>query len=178
MKTPISMTSTASHQALQEARGRAREVRWMFFDVDGVMTDGGLFYGPDGESLKRFSVLDGHGLKALKASGVKIAILSGRLHPATTQRAKELRFDLVIQGEERKGEAFDRWAKAEKIDPLHCGHMGDDIPDLELFSRVGFCATVPHAVDAVLARAHWTSARAGGHGAVRECCDFIVESQR
>ncbi len=171
------MTPPTHTHSLQEARRRARDVRWMFFDVDGVMTDGGLFYGPDGESFKRFSVLDGHGLKALRAGGVKIAILSGRLHPATTRRANELGFDLVIQGEERKGEAFDRWAKTQGIDPSHCGHMGDDTPDLELFARVGFCASVPHAVGAVIAKAHWVSTRSGGHGAVRECCDFILESQ-
>jgi 3-deoxy-D-manno-octulosonate 8-phosphate phosphatase (KDO 8-P phosphatase) len=172
------MTSPIHTHSLQEARRRARDVRWMFFDVDGVMTDGGLFYGPDGESFKRFSVLDGHGLKTLKAAGVKIAILSGRMHSATTRRASELGFDLVIQGEERKGEAFDRWVKAEGVDPCHCGHMGDDTPDLELFARVGFCASVPHAIEAVMAKAHWVSTRAGGHGAVRECCDFILESRR
>lgn len=160
------------------AREKARALEWMFFDVDGVMTDGGLFYNENGESFKRFHVLDGHGLKALRESGIKIALLSGRQHPANEKRAQELGFDLVIQGESAKGAAFDRLALSHRLNASRCGHMGDDLPDLEVFERVGFAAAVPNAVAEVLAAAHWVSGRAGGQGAVRECCDFILECRR
>lgn len=165
-------TPNAFH--LQEALRRARQIEWMFFDVDGVMTDGGLYYGEQGEALKRFHVLDGHGLKALKAAGVRIGILSGRQHAATDTRARELGFDVVIQGASHKGRAFDRLLAEHRLSGAVCGHMGDDSPDLEIFSRVHFAAAVPNAVDEVLAKAHWISRRSGGQGAVRECCDFIL----
>jgi 3-deoxy-D-manno-octulosonate 8-phosphate phosphatase (KDO 8-P phosphatase) len=162
---------------LADVRRRCQQLEWMFFDVDGVMTDGGLFYNDQGEAFKRFNVLDGHGLKALKAAGIKIAILSGRSHPATAARGRELGFDLVIQGQSDKGPAFDALLKTHAINPERCGHMGDDTPDLALFARVAFAAAVPNAHPSVLAQAHWVSSRQGGHGAVRECCDFILESR-
>jgi 3-deoxy-D-manno-octulosonate 8-phosphate phosphatase (KDO 8-P phosphatase) len=163
---------------LREAARRAQGLRWMFFDVDGVMTDGGLYYGPNGESMKRFNVLDGHGLKALKQAGIRIGILSGRSHPATEVRAHELGFDVVIQGAEHKGAAFDRCMAEFGIAATDCGHMGDDLPDLEIFSRVHFAATVADAAHAVLTAAHWVSGRAGGSGAVRDCCDFILKARQ
>lgn len=169
---------TAEKKDLSLAKAKARNLEWMFFDVDGVMTDGGLFYGEHGEELKRFHVLDGHGIKALRAAGLKIALLTGRQHPANQQRAQELEIDLVIQGESDKGAAFDRLAASLGLNAQRCGHMGDDLPDLEVFERVGFAAAVPNAMPAVLAAAHWISRRQGGHGAVRECCDFLLESRR
>ncbi len=165
-------------RVLDDLKQRCRRLEWMFFDVDGVMTDGGLFYNDQGEAFKRFHVLDGHGLKALKAAGIKIGILSGRTHGATAARGRELGFDLVVQGQSDKGPAFDALIKTHGINPERCGHMGDDTPDLAVFSRVAFAAAVPNAHPSVLAQAHWVSTRLGGHGAVRECCDFILESRR
>lgn len=159
------------------ALARARRLTWMLFDVDGVLTDGGLFYGPQGETLKRFHVLDGHGLKQLKAAGIRIGVLSGRAHEAVSRRADELGFDVVLQGEHDKGAAFDRLVKDTGLDPQTCGHMGDDSPDLDVFARVGFAAAVPQAVPEVLAAAHWISSRSGGMGAVRECCEFILKAR-
>jgi 3-deoxy-D-manno-octulosonate 8-phosphate phosphatase (KDO 8-P phosphatase) len=157
---------------------RVRQLEWMFFDVDGVMTDGGLFYNAQGEAFKRFHVLDGHGIKLLKAAGIHIGMLSGRQHEATEFRAKELGFDAVVLGNLHKGSAFDRLVQTLGLNPERCGHMGDDLPDLEVFSRVGFTATVPHAVPEVLAQAQWISTQQGGYGAVRECCDFILSCQK
>lgn len=167
----------SNDKGLASARSRARELEWMFFDIDGVLTDGGLFYDTHGELLKRFHVLDGYGIKALRAAGIKVGLLSGRQHPANEQRARELKIDLLAQGEDHKGLAFDRLASSLGLNPLRCGHMGDDLPDLEVFSRVGFSAAVPNAMPQVIAAAHWVSRRAGGDGAVRECCDFILESR-
>ncbi len=163
--------------ALAVARAKARKITWMFFDVDGVMTDGGLFYNAEGESLKRFNVLDGHGLKALKSVGIRLGLISGRSHPATAARAAELGFDVVVQGDSEKGAVFDRIAESMQLDPSLCGHMGDDTPDLQVFSRVGFAAAVSNAVPDVIQAAHWVSTCAGGDGAVRECCEFILESR-
>jgi 3-deoxy-D-manno-octulosonate 8-phosphate phosphatase (KDO 8-P phosphatase) len=157
---------------------RVRQLQWMFFDVDGVMTDGGLFYSSEGEAMKRFNVLDGHGIKLLKAAGVRIGMLSGRQHRATESRAKELGFDCVVLGNHQKGLVFDGLVQSLGLDPLRCGHMGDDLPDLEVFQKVGFCATVPHAMPEVLAQAQWVSSLKGGHGAVRQCCDFILSCQK
>ena len=162
---------------LAQARSKARALEWMFFDVDGVMTDGGLFYDEHGEAFKRFHVLDGHGIKALRAAGIQVALLSGRTHRANEQRAKELGIELVIQGESDKGQAFDRLVASMGLNAQRCGHMGDDLPDLEVFQRVSFRAAVPHAVPQVLTAADWIASRPGGYGAVRECCDFIVESR-
>lgn len=162
---------------MQAAMQRARNIRWMFFDVDGVLTDGGLFYGPQGESLKRFHVQDGHGLKALQSAGVHLGILSGRDHEAVSYRARELGIDIVVQGAGRKGQAFDQLVQEMGIDPKACGHLGDDTPDIEVFDRVSFAAAVANATDDVLARAHWISSRCGGDGAARECCDFILRSR-
>lgn len=168
---------TCPAMTFEEAARRARSISWMLFDVDGVMTDGGLYYGPSGESMKRFHVLDGQGLKALKAAGIRIGILSGRTHEATAIRARELGFDVVVQGAQDKGEAFSRLIASAGIDPRSCGHMGDDTPDLDVFRRVAFAATVPDATPDVIAEAHWMSRRRGGQGAVRDCCDFILGSR-
>jgi 3-deoxy-D-manno-octulosonate 8-phosphate phosphatase (KDO 8-P phosphatase) len=176
MTSPLSLAAAEKNRSL--ARAQARELEWMFFDVDGVMTDGGLFYGEQGEQLKRFHVLDGHGIKTLRSQGIKVAMLSGRRHPANQARAAELGIDLVIEGESAKGAAFDRLVSTHGLNAQRCGHMGDDLPDLEVFTRVGFAAAVPNAVPEVIAAAHWVSSRYGGQGAVRECCDFILESRR
>jgi 3-deoxy-D-manno-octulosonate 8-phosphate phosphatase (KDO 8-P phosphatase) len=165
------------HVSTEDAISRARRLDWMFFDVDGVMTDGGLYYGPQGESMKRFHVLDGHGIKLLRQAGIRVGIISGRQHEATAVRAKELGMDVVLQGEADKGAAFDRLATELPLDPSRCGHMGDDTPDLALFSRVLFAAAVPNAAPEVIAQAHWIATRTGGNGAVRECCEFILKSR-
>ena len=158
-----------------EVLARVRRLQWMFFDVDGVMTDGGLYYDANGESIKRFHVLDGHGLKALKTAGIRLGILSGRSHPATAARAHELGFDVLVQGVGEKGQALDTLARTHNIVLETCGFMGDDTPDIEVFQRVGFAASVPNAVRSVIEKAHWVSTRCGGEGAVRECCDFILQ---
>jgi 3-deoxy-D-manno-octulosonate 8-phosphate phosphatase (KDO 8-P phosphatase) len=170
--------TTAPPKDLANARAKARELEWMFFDIDGVMTDGGLFYGEHGEAFKRFHVLDGQGIKALRAFGIKVAMLSGRQHTANKRRAQELGVDLLIEGESDKGAAFDRLAGSLSLIPSRCGHMGDDLPDLEVFQRVGFAAAVPNAVPQVIAACDWVSGLQGGQGAVRQCCDFILESKR
>ncbi|OUT97907.1 MAG: hypothetical protein CBC01_04600 [Betaproteobacteria bacterium TMED41] len=154
---------------------KIKKLSWMFFDIDGVFTDGGLYFSENGEIFKKFNVLDGHGIKQLFNCGINVGLISGRGHAATRLRAKELGIKTLMLNVENKVNAFEDWTKKNNIDPMQCGHMGDDIPDLELFSKVGFSASVPNACDEIQLAADWVSKRNGGNGAVRELCDLIVE---
>lgn len=158
-------------------RARADRLAFMFFDVDGVLTDGGLYYDGQGESLKRFCVLDGQGIKSLQAKGIGVGILSGRRHPAVLRRAEELGITTVFLGVDDKRQCLTEWIVGTPWAPHQIGHMGDDLADLPVFHWAGFAASVPHAPDYVRSQAHWVSALQGGYGAVREACDFLVEGR-
>ncbi|MYN12973.1 HAD hydrolase family protein [Pusillimonas sp. TS35] len=157
---------------------RARQVRLMAFDVDGVLTDGSLWYGEHGEQLKRFNALDGHGLKLLAESGIGVALITGREGPIVARRAAELGVAIVRQGVRDKIQAITEAARSHGCSLSEVGYMGDDIIDLAALQRVGFAASVPNAPTYVSQAAHWVAERAGGSGAVRECCDLILASQR
>lgn len=159
------------------AAGRARNVRLMAFDVDGVLTDGTLLIGPDGEQFKAFNILDGHGLRMLRDAGVELAILSGRESAAVARRAQELGIQHVHQGLSRKVPAFEALCAAVGVVPDQCGFVGDDYPDLPVLLRCGFAASVPGAPEAVRSRVHYVTRAAGGRGAVRELCEFILGAQ-
>ena len=150
------------------------QLEWMFFDVDGILTDGSLVYEAGGEISKKFNVLDGYGIKNLIYSGVSVGLISSRDHPATRARAVELGINNVMLGKKDKLEAFMNWSNTAKVDPKNCGHMGDDYPDLELFDAVGFSASVPNAIERVKERADYVTKTAGGYGAVREIADLIL----
>lgn len=174
---PEAETSSSGLTALQKdslTRGRAAALKAMFFDVDGVMTDGGLFYDGNGEALKRFHVLDGHGIKMLQDAGVLVGILSGRNHPAVLARAKELGLTEVHLGLQDKLSQLREICARRSLDLQACGHMGDDLPDLPVMQAVGFSATVASAVPEVCQQAMWTAQWPAGAGAVREVCDFIL----
>lgn len=155
----------------------AKRVRLMVFDVDGVLTDGGLRYGSDGEMIKTFNVLDGHGIKLLQQSGVRTAIISARQSPIVTRRAADLGIDLVRQGIHDKHSAFDALLAETGLTPQDCGFMGDDVIDLPVMTRVAFAASVPNGHAEVRSRAHYVAQAGGGLGAVREVCDFILRAQ-
>jgi len=156
---------------------RARKVRVMAFDVDGVLTDGGLWYGEHGEQLKCFNVLDGHGLSLMRESGITVALITGRQGPILARRAAELGIDLVQQGVRDKMQAISALAQEQGCDLSEVGYMGDDIIDLAALQRVGFSASVPNAPVYISQVAHWVSSKPGGTGAVRECCDLILAAQ-
>lgn len=160
------------------ALSRAAQVAFMFFDVDGVLTDGGLYYDAQGESLKRFCVLDGQGFKSLQASGVGVGILSGRSHPAVVRRAEELGVTTVLLGIEDKRRCLEDWIRQTALTPAQIGHMGDDLADQAVFAWAGFAASVPNAPEPVRAAAHWVSQRPGGSGAARDACDFLLSARR
>lgn len=161
----------------RSAATRARRVRLMIFDVDGVMTDGRLWYGPGGEQLKAFSVLDGHGLKLLAASGVATAILSGRSSRALARRAAELGVPHVLAGVEDKRAGLERLLARTRVDAPSAGYMGDDVVDLPAMRRCGFACAPASAHALVRRHAHYTSRARGGEGAVREACEFIMRAQ-
>ena len=160
-----------------DALVRARRVRLMIFDVDGVLTDGRLWYGAEGEVLKSFHTLDGHGLKLLGLAGIATAILSGRESAAVTRRASELGIAHVLQGIERKGSAFDALLAKLGLSAPEAGCMGDDVMDLPVLRRCGL-ACAPHEAHArVLDCAHLITSAPAGAGAAREICDLLMQSQ-
>jgi 3-deoxy-D-manno-octulosonate 8-phosphate phosphatase (KDO 8-P phosphatase) len=149
----------------------------LILDVDGVLTDGRLYFGAKGEALKVFHVRDGHGIKLLMAAGVQVAAFSGRRSPATAARLRELGVPTVVQACSDKLAALNKLTERLKIDPLNCACIVDDTPDLPLMSAVGLAAAVADAHPVVLSAAHWIARSPGGLGAVRELCDAILRAR-
>jgi 3-deoxy-D-manno-octulosonate 8-phosphate phosphatase (KDO 8-P phosphatase) len=157
---------------------RARKVRLAIFDVDGVMTDGTIYMGPDGEAFKAFNILDGHGLKMLQSAGVACAILSGRSSQAVARRAAELSVTHVVQGSVDKVADFEMLVERAGVEAGACAFVGDDLPDLAVMKRCGLAVAVANAVAAVKECAHYVTSTSGGRGAVREFCELVLESRR
>ena len=149
----------------------------MIFDVDGVLTDGTLWYGANGEALKAFSAHDGHGLRMLGRAGVHLALLSGRRSAAVTARARELGIKHVLQGIEEKLPAFEKLLRRLKLKPEAAGFMGDELVDLPVLERCGFACAPHEAPEAVRRHAHYVAGAPAGRGAVREVCDLILGVQ-
>jgi 3-deoxy-D-manno-octulosonate 8-phosphate phosphatase (KDO 8-P phosphatase) len=160
-----------------ELRERARAVRLAMFDVDGVLTDGTLYIGPQGEQWKAFNILDGHGLKMLQRAGIVTAIISGRASEAVAWRARELDIAHVVQGCADKVAAFEALAARLAIADAACSFMGDDLPDLPVMQRCGLAVAVPGAAEPVKRCAHYVTRAAGGRGAVRELCELLLDAR-
>ena len=173
----IPVSDHASGAPSATVLARAALVRLMIFDVDGVLTDGGLHFGSDGEILKRFNALDGHGIKLLQQSGVATAIISARNSPLVQRRADDLGITHVFQGAQDKRVAFAALLALCGMNAAQSGFVGDDVIDLPILTQVGFAASVPHGHVEVRQRVHYVTNAAGGHGAVRELCDFILRAQ-
>lgn len=156
---------------------KASEVALLVLDVDGVLTDGRLWYGPDGESHKAFHVRDGHGIKALLAAGIGVAVISGRRSAAVTARMRELGVADVTQGVGDKSLALAELLARSAVDARRVACLVDDTPDLGLMSAVGLPAAVADAHPQVLAAARHVTRAAGGQGAVREFCDFLLAAR-
>ncbi len=161
----------------EAALSRAARVRLMIFDVDGILTDGGLHFGADGEQIKRFNVLDGHGIRLLQKVGIVTAIISARASPIVQKRAADLEITHVIQGAHDKLAAFGQLCATAAVAADTCGFIGDDWLDLPVLTRVGFAASVPNAHAEVRARVHYVTTATGGAGAAREVCDLILRAQ-
>lgn len=156
---------------------RAKLIKLAAFDVDGVMTDGGLYYADSGEEFKRFNSLDGHGLKMLRNSGVEIAIITGRTSRCVEARARNLGVTHVYQGVEHKLDAIVELLNKLGLPRDAASYMGDDVVDLGVMRHVGLSFCVPESPQIVREHAGYVTQRGGGFGAVREVCELIMSAQ-
>ena len=156
---------------------RARRVRIAIFDVDGVLTDGGLYYSDAGDAMKRFDVRDGMGMKLLQNSGVELAIITSRRAASVRLRADDLGIARVHQGVAEKLVAFETVLAETGVAAEEAAFLGDDLVDLPVLRRCGFAATVAGAPAQVRRHAHFVTRAAGGHGAAREFCEMILHSR-
>jgi 3-deoxy-D-manno-octulosonate 8-phosphate phosphatase (KDO 8-P phosphatase) len=159
-------------------RSRLRALRLVALDVDGVLSDGGMYYGPDGEGLKRFDVKDGLGLRRLREAGLFLALISGENSRIVVRRAEKLRIEEVHLGVEDKAAVFLDLLARHGVEPAHAAYLGDDLNDLGPLGVAGVAGAPADAVPEVLRAAHWVSSRPGGHGAVREFCDAVLAARR
>lgn len=156
---------------------RAIAIKLLLLDVDGVLTDGKLYFGNNGEELKAFNIQDGLGIKFLQRSGIQVGIVTGRTSQLVANRARDLGIAHVIQGREDKLVAIKELIHQHQIQLREVAYMGDDLPDLSAISAVGLGMTVANGVADVKKVAHWTSQYRGGHGAIREACEVILAAQ-
>lgn len=162
---------------MQAIYDRARNIRVAVFDVDGVLTDGALYYTDAGEEMKAFNVHDGHGMRMLRDSGVELAIISSRSSRALEARARNLGIQLLFQGAADKLAAFGELLGRCRIGAEACAYAGDDLVDLPVMKRCGLAVAVPGAPAQVRRHAHYVTRARGGHGAAREACEIILHAQ-
>jgi 3-deoxy-D-manno-octulosonate 8-phosphate phosphatase (KDO 8-P phosphatase) len=155
----------------------AAAIRLLVLDVDGVLTDGRLYFGPRGEALKAFHARDGHGIRQLIAAGVEVAVISGRRSAAVSARCRELGIAPVMQGVKDKLAAFERLRQRAQIAARSCACVGDDLPDVPLFGAVGLAFAVADAHPLARRAAHHVTELPGGLGAVRQVCDRLLAAR-
>ena len=156
---------------------KASRIRLLALDVDGVLTDGKLYFDNSGNEMKTFCTRDGLGMKALQQFGIRLAIITGRTSGVVTRRAEELGVNFVYQGQSDKLETFHLMLRESGVEAAEICYAGDDWVDIPLLDRVGLAVTVADADSLVKTRAHWVTSRGGGQGAVREICDLILHAQ-
>lgn len=156
---------------------RAKRIRLIGFDIDGVMTDGGLYFSGSGELCKRFQVQDGFGLKLLMQAGIEIVIITGRESDIVARRARDLGIAEVHQNVPDKRACLDALLAKRQLDWSAAAYLGDDWPDLGVLRRVGLAAAPANADRIVSQHVHWQTQRAGGEGAVRDVCDLLLIAQ-
>ncbi len=161
----------------QDLQQRAKAIKLAIFDVDGVLTDGRLYFLPDGNEFKTFNTLDGQGIKMLIASGVRTAIISGRSTPVVEKRANNLGIQHLYQGREDKLVVLDELLGELGLNYAQVAYLGDDLPDLPVIRRVGLGMAVANAAGFVRQHAHGVTEARGGEGAAREFCELIMRAQ-
>lgn len=157
---------------------RLKRIKLLLLDVDGVMTDGGIYYSNLGDEFKKFNIQDGYGIVKLQRTGVKIGIITGRISNIVTRRATELGITEVHQNLENKIEAYDSIKAKWNLADAEIAYIGDDEFDLPVLEQVGFSAAPSDAVPTVKKRVHFVCTRNGGNGAVREVIDLILRNQK
>jgi len=156
---------------------KAKKIKLVIFDVDGVLTDGSLFVTENGEEIKAFNSKDGHGMKMLQNSGVQIAIITGRTSNIVSHRMEELGIEHVYQGKRNKYPAFVELTQKLALPPEEVAYVGDDVVDLPVMSHVGLAIAVQDAHDFVKKHADWQTPNKGGKGAARDVCELIMDAQ-
>lgn len=156
---------------------KAQRLQLLALDVDGILTDGSIYYGNSGEELKSFSIKDGLGIKLLQRGGVAVAIITGRKSEIVARRARELGISDIIQGREDKLTALISLCEEKQIPLERCAYMGDDLPDLAAIRSASLGLTVSDATARVREAADWISEAPGGRGAVREACEAILKAR-
>ena len=156
---------------------RARQIRLVIFDVDGVLTDGSLFLGDDGQEYKAFHSRDGHGMKLLQETGVILAIITGRASEVVRLRMEGLGIKHVFQGLQDKLPAYEELKRTLGLEDAQVAYVGDDVVDLPVLRRVGLAIAVQDAHPLVQQHAHWQTRSPGGRGAARDVCELIMEAQ-
>lgn len=156
---------------------RARQIRLLLLDVDGVLTDGSLHYGNNGEELKSFNIQDGLGIKLLQRNGIRVGIITGRTSALVARRAEELGINLVIQGREDKLTALEDLLVTHPYQMTEIAFLGDDLPDLAVIRRVGLGVAVANARPIIAEYALWQTTACGGCGAVRELAEMLLQAQ-
>jgi len=162
---------------MQDIYDKARKVKLVIFDVDGVLTDGSLFIGDDGQEYKAFNSRDGHGMKMLMKTGVELAIITGRTSEVVLHRISDLGIKHIYQGQHDKRIAFASLLKDLDLTPDQVAYAGDDVVDLPVMVKVGLAIAVQDAHPFVVQHAHWQTPHAGGRGAGRDVCELIMDAQ-
>ncbi len=157
---------------------RLRKIKLLLLDVDGVLTDGGVYYSNTGDEQKKFNIQDGYGIVQVQKAGVKVGIITGRVSKIVERRAAELGITEVRQNLERKVDAYEDILRSVGVTDAETAYIGDDEPDLPVLKRVGFSAAPKDAVAKVRTSVHYVSTRTGGHGAVREVIDLLLAHRR
>ncbi len=158
-------------------RAKLKQIKLLLLDVDGVMTDGGIYFSERGDELKKFNILDGYGIMKLQRQGVRVAIITGRVSQVVARRAEELGISEVHQNLENKLEAYDQVKKKFGLRDVEIAYIGDDEPDIPVMKSVGFSACPANAVAAVRREAKYVCRCRGGEGAVREVIDLVLGSR-
>lgn len=171
---PASPVRSAAWMA---ALAKARPIKILLLDVDGVLTDGSLIYSHEGQESKAFNTQDGFGLRLLQEAGLEIGVITARSSEAVARRCANLKVRYMYQGAGNKLEAYKEILRQSGCKPFEIAYMGDDWLDLVLLTRAGFSAAPANGVREAQDAAHYTTERSGGHGAVREICDLILEAK-
>jgi len=156
---------------------KAKKIKLVVFDIDGVMTDGSLFFGDDGQEYKAFNSFDGHGLRMLQECGVKVAVITGRKSKVVEHRMKDLGVTLIYQGYRDKTPAFEALLEEVKLPLDEITYVGDDVVDLPIMSQLNFAIATHNAHPFVKQHAHWITPRSGGRGAARDVVEFILNAK-
>lgn len=162
---------------MQDILQKAVQIKLVIFDVDGVLTDGRLFFGDDGQEYKAFHSRDGHGMKMLQNCGVEVGIITGRTSKVVEHRMANLGVQHVYQGKLEKLPAFEELISKLGLAPEQVAYMGDDVVDLPVMLRVGLAVATNDAHPLVTQHAHWQTPHGGGQGAARDLCEMIMEAQ-